>query len=230
MRTDNGRRASAVFLAILAITLTQGALASEADKESIDDLLAAANCGTLANHYGPFDYANPSHVREHLPIVEMHHFNSDVETLKTGMSADIPGPDLDYTLNVFPNHYRALYAMGMLAIRNSNQRVPPGASYSGDCYFHRAISFRPDDPVVRVIFSVYLSKSQRRPEAIKQLETALQFSEKNAEVHYNLGLLYEKSGQDELALKHAKRAYELGYPLPGLRQILERKGIWNNDD
>jgi len=229
MRTESSRTSGLVLLALLGITAMHSASAADQD-DSIDELMAAANCGTLENHYGPFDYTNPSHVAEKLPIVEMYHFNSDVESLRTGMSADIPGPDLDYTLQAFPNHHRALYAMGLLALRNAGERVPPGASFSGDCYFQRAISFRPDDPVVRLIASIYLSRSHRVDEAIEQLETALEFSENNAEIHYNLGLLYEKSGLDELALKHARLAYELDYPLPGLRHILERKGVWGKDD
>jgi hypothetical protein len=163
-----------------------------------------------------------------LPIVEAYHFNSDVEMLKRGMTAELPGGDLDYTLHAFPNHHRALYSMGRYALRYPNDRVPPGASYSAECYFERAIRFRADDSVVRLVYGIYLSLAKRNAEAIEQLKIGQKLDDDNSEIHYNLGLVYEKSGEDELALRHAKRAYELGFPLQGLRNILKRKGVWDN--
>ena len=229
MRMNIRHSVKAAILAVICLAAMQsdGAMAQDSAAER---LLAAAECGSLENHYGPFDYTNPTHAAEKLPIVEIAHFNTDVETLRSGQTADMPGWDLHYTLGTFPNHHRALYSMALYALRHKDEKVPPGARFSGDCYFQRAITFRPDDAVVRLIYSIFLSRDGHRSEAIEQLNTALEFDANNAEIHYNLGLLYEKSGQDELALAHARRAYEIGYPLPGLRHILERKGVWNNDD
>jgi len=47
--------------------------------------------------------------------------------------------------------------------------------------------------------------------------------------HYNLGLAFLDVGDTELALKHAKRAYALGYRLPGLKSRLEKLGKWRDD-
>jgi hypothetical protein len=209
---------------ILLVTLSAAFV--DGQEPSMDDILVALDCGPLENAYGPFDYSNPTHKAEKLPIVESFHFNSDVESLKRGMTGHLPGSDLDYTLRAFPNHHRALYSMGRYALQHPNSRVPPGANWSGECYFERAIRFRDDDPVVRIVYGVYLSLAKRYPEAIEQLQEARRLDDQNPEVHYNLGLLYEKTGQDELALQHAKKAYEIGYPLKGLRNILVRKGVW----
>jgi hypothetical protein len=51
----------------------------------------------------------------------------------------------------------------------------------------------------------------------------------SSEIHYNLGLVLLEVNEPALAAQHAKKAYELGYPLPGLRQRLERIGYWNRD-
>lgn len=47
---------------------------------------------------------------------------------------------------------------------------------------------------------------------------------KSPEIHYFLGLVYLKLKDLDDAAVHAKLAYELGYPLPGLRQQLEAAG------
>lgn len=44
------------------------------------------------------------------------------------------------------------------------------------------------------------------------------------EIHYFLGMAYVKRKDFDRAAEHAKRAYELGYPLPGLRNKLAAAG------
>lgn len=51
-------------------------------------------------------------------------------------------------------------------------------------------------------------------------------SGQSAELHYNLGLLYLELENTEEALARAKQAYEMGYPLDGLREKLKRLGVW----
>lgn len=45
---------------------------------------------------------------------------------------------------------------------------------------------------------------------------------KSSEIHYFLGLLYLDIGNIPEAEKHSQQAYKLGYPLPGLKNKLER--------
>jgi tetratricopeptide (TPR) repeat protein len=50
----------------------------------------------------------------------------------------------------------------------------------------------------------------------------------SAEVQYNLGLLNLEAGNVDAAVENARRAYELGYPLPGLRNKLAKLGRWSD--
>ena len=49
----------------------------------------------------------------------------------------------------------------------------------------------------------------------------------SAEVQYNLGLLEFELGDMDAASESAKKAYALGYPLPGLKNKLTRIGRWH---
>jgi hypothetical protein len=52
----------------------------------------------------------------------------------------------------------------------------------------------------------------------------------SAEVQYNLGLINLELGNTEGARANARTAYALGYPLPGLKNLLRKKGEWNGED
>mgnify|MGYP001828746886 CR=1 FL=1 len=180
-------------------------------------------CGSLDNAYGPYDYTNPQHRRDRLPIVEAGHFNSDVENLIKGMTGRVEG-DLDYTLRAFPNHPRALWSMARLHLREKTTHLG-GATYSIDCWFDRAMRFNPNDPTVRYIYGMYLHRSGEIELALEQYKVALQLNDENAEIHYNIALLYLERNELELATTHARRAYSMGFPLPGLKRKLREKGI-----
>ncbi len=181
-------------------------------------------CGTLANGYGPFDYTNPDDFANKLPIVERHHFDIDTEGLRKGPTSDDPGSDIDYTLRAFPNHHRALYAMARLHLENKR---PPNARYlTPECYFVRAKTFRPTDSTVYLIHGIYLEKQGKVDEAVEQYEKVIALQPSSAEAHYNLGLLYFKRKDYEVARSEAQKAYELGHPLPGLKRMLAQAGQW----
>lgn len=185
-------------------------------------------CGSLQNAYGPFDYTNPSHFREKLPRVEQHHFDGGVEALRGHAQhpQNLAG-DIDYTLRAFPNHHRALYAMARYQLEASKRQYKrKPMRYSAPCYFERAMAFSPGDGTVRMIYGVYLFKANKYDESAQRFEEALERSPDDPEVHYNLGLVLVKSKKYDGALKHAKIAYELGHPMPGLRKQLESAGVW----
>ena len=54
----------------------------------------------------------------------------------------------------------------------------------------------------------------------------IQVDPNNANVHYNLGLLYFDQKDYPKARAAAQRAYELGFALPGLKKMLESAGQW----
>ena len=84
--------------------------------------------------YGPFDYTNPEHVRDKLPIVEQYHFSADVEALRDTMhnGSGTIGAHLWYVIRSFPNHHRALNSMAELWRRNRKEGKVPDSRSSFD--------------------------------------------------------------------------------------------------
>jgi tetratricopeptide (TPR) repeat protein len=190
-------------------------------------------CGKLDNAYGPFDYTNQQHFSERLPVVENAHFTPEVETFvghdKCGGNGCMVANDIDYTLRAFPNHHRALLAMSRYHLRGLDETKRP-MRYTPECYFDRALRFKSTDSTVHMIYGYYLSKSGKPQEALQRYARALELSPDSAEAHYNVGLLYTDRKEYAQAREHAKRAYELGFPLPGLRRKLERAGEWESQE
>jgi tetratricopeptide (TPR) repeat protein len=212
---------SRVAAGLLAAVLTMPVSAFEAE-------LGPAVCGSLENHYGPHDYSNLRDRLEKLPIVERFHFTQDIAALRAdGKVQDHLGRHIAYTLHTFPNHHVALDAMSRLGVQQSRGQ-PLGARYTVECYFERAIRWRPTDPTVRLVYAIHHYRNERLDAAIKELTVGLELAPDNPELHYNLGLIALRSQDYELSIRHAKRAYELGYPLPGLRTQLERLGKWRD--
>lgn len=208
---------AAILLAVLA--LLPGVAAAQALDKRCGNPFSNGNVG-------PYDYDNPYSRANEIPVVERYHFNSDVENLIRGQSsAQIMG-DLDYVLRAVPNHHRALASL----MRYAPKRSPRDQQFfATECYFSRAVVFRPDNATVHMIYGVYLAKSRNYPAAEKEYLAAVELSPKYAEAHYNLGLLYVKNGQLELAHESAQKAYELGFPLQGLKRKLRDAGIWKGD-
>lgn len=183
-----------------------------------------AVCGDpFHNHFGPFDYRTAT--VQQRTIVETYHFTPDVAALRRGSTGERIGGDIAYTLHVFPNHPRALMAMAELARRQKNPR-PRGAEYDISCWFWRALTFRPDDGQVRLVIGIELLKDGKVKDAIEQLEAADKMMPNDPNVQYNLGLAYFDAGDRQRSLEHAKMAYDLGFPLPGLRRKLEQANAW----
>jgi tetratricopeptide (TPR) repeat protein len=179
-------------------------------------------CGSLENHYGPYDYRTERSAR--LRIVERFHFTPVVEALIRGSTGSV-GDDLNYTLMTSPNHHRALIAMTRLAERAKSQQAP-NMAYSVNCFFDRAVRFQPDDTVVRELYAQYLGKIGRTKEAIRQLEVAEGFVKENALSHYNIGLIYFELKEYERALAQAHIASRQGYTRAELSEKLKSVGKW----
>ncbi len=186
-----------------------------------------ADCGSLDNAYGPYDYRDPSTLGKGGPryLVDSAHFTIDVQTLAHGSTSDLPGSDLDYTLRAFPNHHAALYSM-INYYTDALAKTRPPMRRSAECYFDRAIRFQPDDETVWMLYGVYLSRIDKIGDAIEKLKHAEELNPKAPEVHYNLGLMYIKAGNYDAALSEARIAYHAKYPLMGLKKELKEKGVW----
>lgn len=185
---------------------------------------AGRDCPPFNNTITGGDYTNPEH-RQKLDVVERFHFTPQVERLEKGQSGYL-GDDLSYTLDHFANHHRALTSLARLALREKTSR-PKGAKYSIECYFDRAIRFRPDDARVRAILGGYLLALGQEDAALTQLEEAARLEPRNVMNQYNLGLLYVRKKNFDKAREAARLAYELGIPLPGLKNKLIAAGQWS---
>ena len=186
--------------------------------------LGEPECGPLTNGYGPYDYRTSK--GQILNTVENFHFTPKVEMLVKADTGYL-GADIDYTLRAFPNHHRALMSVMRYGEKTKSIK-PPHMRYSIPCYFDRAIRFRPDDAIPRMIFSMYLAKNGRTPEAIQQLDLAAEGAEgkENPFTHFNLGLNYfdlKEYGKSEI---QAHKAYGLGFPQTILKEKLIGAGKW----
>jgi tetratricopeptide (TPR) repeat protein len=184
---------------------------------------ALAQCGDLANAYGPYDYRTAS--AEERLLVDGAHFTPTVERLIRGKTSVVPGPDIAYTLRAYPNHPRALHSMMNLSFIMKTDK-PEGSTYSIECWFDRAERFVPDDGTVEMLYGIYLVRKGDAGAAIKKFKHSEELSGESPNLHYNFGLAYLDLHDYDSAMEHARAAYRLGFPLPGLRNKLQAAGKW----
>lgn len=236
MRNSIHTAITAVLYIAAAWTLALPTAVSANDTRWPGETLDGLNCTEFAwdHGYGPFNYTNPRHRNEKLKVVEDNHFTETVRTLRRGENAQSPLNDLEYTIGAFPNHHQALYSMIRYATeeaystesrqvwesstRGGRPRPPP------ECYLQRAVSFAPDDHRARLLYGLFLHRKGALEQSLAAYREALRLKPDSAETHYNLGLLLLETDNHEEAARHARKAYERGYPLSGLRQRLAEHG------
>lgn len=189
-------------------------------------------CGNLTNNYlgKPTDYRSAPPQQRNL--VEGAHFRAEHAQILKGQTSFRNGENsgslmggFDYTLRVFPNHHLALQDIDRLGSILKTEK-PVNASYTLECYYKRAVAFVPDDGTVRLLYGLYLNRRGKSKEALEQLRLAEEYSSDDLNVQYNLGLVYFHAKEYDRAREYAKRAYESGFPLPGLKQMLIKAGKW----
>ncbi len=192
-------------------------------------------CGNLENAFGPFDYRPDTYVYETtygshkalVNIVERAHYTIETEMLvsrKTGLVVS-PGADLSYTLRVFPNHHKALMTLIALSEKEKTDK-PRDSIYTVDCWLKRAVAWKANDNVSKMIYAKYLDKTNRRSEAEAQLEAAARQAGDNVFTHHNLGLVYFDMKMYDKALLHANKTYSLGMTIPTLKDQLKSVNKW----
>lgn len=195
-------------------------------------------CGAVNDHgYGPYDYRDWKDMGIYDPVtgatsplamVEGAHFIESCEALIRCKRGGAIGADLSYTLGAFPNHHRALVAM-MRYGENTKRATPPDARYSVDCYFKRAIVWRPDDTLARLIYVTYLNDNKRLPEAKDQVKEAARRVGDNPFTLYNLGMVALDVNEVDVAVEAARQSYGRGMPRPQLRERLQALGRWSDE-
>lgn len=203
------------FISLLtALTLAGLAAQSTAQPEP--------QCGLLEWNYGPFDYRSSTHGQRRL--VESAHFTPEAERLISAPTGSLGG-DFRYTLSVFPNHPRALLAMERLA-QKQRQDPPDGAKYSVECWYERALRFRPDDHIPRLLYANFLISRQRIDEARRQLDYVERTTEDNPFAQFNVGMVYADIKDYDKALVQAHRAIAMGFERSELKDRLIAAGRW----
>ena len=191
------------------------------------EMPSAAFCGGLDNGLnGPFDFRNE---RQLLATGERAHFSAKVEALLVGQSRYEVGGDIHFLLVMFPNHPRALMAMMRWGEKLKTPK-PPDTLYSVECYFERALRFRPDDNVARMIYAMFLSKNARPAEAQQHLDRVVASAGDNPFTHFNAGLLYFDIKQYDKALAQARTAQTLGFLRTDLIDKLKAAGKWTEPE
>lgn len=178
----------------------------------------------------PFDYNDQSGIaRERLRLAEGAHFTVSVRSGTAGNAGSLIG-DLDFVLRAFPNHPYALSVMADVQQRPGFSRQHPlrkDMYYPTlNCYFQRALQIAPHDAAIYLVMAINQHKLKRFEQAKNYYLKAISLKPDAAEAHYNLGLLFVSTGELEQALQHAHSAYNLGYPLPGLKEQLRNRGVW----
>lgn len=157
-----------------------------------------------------------------LQQVERTHFTEEVESGARGPAAVTA---LDAVLASFPNHIPALNALTRLAIKEKRVRLA-GSAFPVECYFDRAQRFARDDPAVYATYGSYLFSLGLNDKSVEMNLRAAELDGKNAVINYNLGLAYFKLKDYTQSNKYAQRAYKAGFPLPGLRTMLQGASKW----
>ena len=200
---------------------------------AIQHASASPKCGNVFDaQYGVHDYNDPKfrtpsgRAISTLKTVERRHFTSKVERLISGESTKSILADIDYTLRKFPNHHRALFSL-IKYDKSLNGKLPRGSQdyeQSVQCYFKRALDFRPEDGKTLQLFGMYYHLNGKYEKAIQVYSKANEHLP-SPELHYNMGLAYFHVKKYEKSKEFAQKAYESNYPLMGLRDKLARVGV-----
>lgn len=190
----------------------------------VNPLEPGSSCAeSVYSSYGPFDYRTAHENQKR--IVENAHFTARVESLRRGMTAENPAGDIRYTLVVFPNHHRALVAMTKLAEKEGANPLKMD-SLTVDCWYERAIRWRADDPVVRMLYANFMIRQKRSSEALTQLDYVVSKAYNNPFTQYNAGLLYLQALAFDKALLQAHLAIAEGVTRTELQNGLKAAGKW----
>lgn len=113
-------------------------------------------------------------------------------------------PDLNYILDKFPNHPRALMLLGTIAKITGEVSMPLP-------YYIKALKLYPQYALIHAQSGNYLVDIGRVDLGISKLEEAVKLDPTLARAHAWLAKAYYKSGKPDLARQAADRARSLGY-------------------
>jgi len=128
--------------------------------------------------------------------------------------------DLEFILNYVANHPQALALLVEVCLKMNEADCPQP-------YFEKALRLFPETASTYSVYGAYLHRLGQVPKAIESYKRALFINPQSGQTHYNLGLAYFDTKEYDRANEEARRAYEMGIKLPGLRDKLIRAKQWN---
>ena len=156
---------------------------------------------------------------------EEHHLDVALTKLASGKKSQLEyvKQQLQYLLPRWPNHPRALQIVSEVAVRTND------TAYALRWYT-KAISAFPRVYQTYVLYGSYLYRVHEYDKAEKNFREAVQLAPDSSEPNYDLGLVLFAKKRYKEANHYAQIAYQLGYPLEGLRELLKGKGAWKPSD
>jgi TPR repeat len=198
-----------------------------------------AACTGGAQGFGPYDFfevdepSDPKYQEGRWWEVSVLHAQPGMAAMQSEPFNQIAynraASEFDYILRAFPTHPDILYARILLELKRMSNRDLRPYPTPPECYLQRGAAFLPNQPHVDQLFALYLDRLGRVDEALQHYQHALALNPKSAELNYNVALTYIKKKDYERALYHAREAYAIGFPLPGLRNKLRALGVWTDD-
>lgn len=177
-----------------------------------------------------FDYLDPAKAWN-LEDLSSNHCDANVRRLKGSAKHGVRRllmHDIDYTLAHMPNHHPCLMAVVQYQAKKGYPFFPEESRFpSAECYLLNAQFLFPHDFYLWSLLGVNHYHLGNYDAAIKAFQAVLEKQPRNAEVLYNLGLTYFAQKDYTKAEEAARKAYELGFPLPGLKRKLRAVGAWS---
>ena len=213
-----------IRLKLFLLLLLAASAVSAAPNSRIDN----ANCGIVSgqlvggvNAYGYLDYINP---RDQAKLQK-----ADGAYFKRTDNPDPNAyPRVVKPLRITPNHHQALYLMMTYYKGPRRDKNTEGEGYSMECYFKRANFHSPKDATVYMLHGMYYHWKSDWANSEVQYLRGIELQPRNAQIKYNLGLMYFEKGDYDNAAKYARIAYDQGFPMEGLRNKLKEVNILIN--
>jgi tetratricopeptide (TPR) repeat protein len=170
-------------------------------------------------------------------FTDIHHYCAAIATTNTALSEPDPkhkkallGYALDNASYAIARTPKTSFIYLKAAVNLATIESALGHPDRAVAYAQQGIDAQPKLSEGYCVMAQILFKQKKTQEARDILIRGNEVLEgKSPEIHYNLGLMELELGNKQAAVEHAKQAYALGHPLPGLQRKLERAGLWTDE-
>lgn len=139
----------------------------------------------------------------YLQLTERHHLDHVLGLIREG-DFKFAIRQIEWTLNIFSNHPRALMLIETVATLTKVPELPMP-------YYKVALDDHPQYALTHAQYGRYLGEVGRASEGLAHLKRAVELDLELPAPHVWLAEAYVKTGQPELAVKEVQMAKKLGY-------------------